>query len=362
MAATAGSATQVRDLAMVIRMESGERPSRVASVNTDRSWREAAGWRARADPAMASPSRLAQSQMSSTVRPDRAAACSSAASAIAALSCHQVMSPVVVRGPMMASARMNASAGSRQPDTTSQPNEDGTRPTWYGLNTCTGPCRHRAPAVEANRSARVEVARTAPGQSSITSARYPDLPLRGGEIISQLASIDPNTRLPHCARPSRSAYAVAGTISSRAQKARPGRARPPRCGGGQAAPLGAQLGQRGEPVAGAEPAPGPPPHGAGPVALLGVAGQVEPPEQHGHQDHGHQVPQRAGQAPHGQVKQAQGQAAQAAEQSAGDLHVPSPSRARRPSSSYTYARAVLAGTPASPARALAAAPAASRWP
>ena len=43
MAATAGSATQVRDLAMVMRMESGDRPSRVASANTDRSWRDAAG-------------------------------------------------------------------------------------------------------------------------------------------------------------------------------------------------------------------------------------------------------------------------------------------------------------------------------
>ena len=154
---------------------------------------------------MASPSRLAQSQMSSTVRPDRAAACRSAASAMAALSCHQAMSPVSVLGPMMLSARMNASAGSSHPDTTSQPNEEGTPPTSYGLNTNTGPCRQRAPAVRLNRSARVDVAIAAPGQSSSMSASMPDLCLRGGAIISQLASMEPNTRLPNWARPSRSA-------------------------------------------------------------------------------------------------------------------------------------------------------------
>ena len=100
---------------------------------------------------------------------------------------------------------MNASAGFSHPDTTSQPNEEGTPPTSYGLNTNTGPCRQRAPAVRLNRSARVEVAMAAPGQSRISPRACPDLSLRGGAIISQLASMDPNTRLPHWARPSRSA-------------------------------------------------------------------------------------------------------------------------------------------------------------
>ena len=181
MAATDGTATQVRDLAMVMRILSGRRPSRVASANTERSTDDAAGWWARAEPPMASPERLAQSQMSRTVRPDRAAACSSADSASAALSCQKVMSPVPpTRGPISASARVNASAGSWHPATTSQPKVDGTRPIPNGLNTWTTPRRHRAPAVLVNRSARVDVAMTAPGQSSIQSASAPDLPLRGG--------------------------------------------------------------------------------------------------------------------------------------------------------------------------------------
>ena len=206
MAATEGTATQVRDLAMVMRMLSGLRPSRVASANTERSTEDAAGWWARAEPPMASPERLAQSQMSRTVRPDRAAACSSADSASAALSCQKAMSPLPpARGPISASARVNASAGSWHPATGSHPKVDGTLPIPNGLNTWTRPRRHRVPAVLMNRSARVEVAMTAPGQSSIQSASAPDLPLRGGASSSQLASIVPSTRLPHWARPRRMA-------------------------------------------------------------------------------------------------------------------------------------------------------------
>ena len=128
---------------MVRRMESGERPSRATSANTDRSTPEAAGWRARAVPAAASPDRLHQAQMSRMVAPRvSAAACSRADRAMAALSCQNAMSPLPpTRGPMRESARVNASAGSSHPATTSQPNVDGTRPTAKGLNTCTGPRR-----------------------------------------------------------------------------------------------------------------------------------------------------------------------------------------------------------------------------
>ena len=166
---------------MVSRMESGERPSRATSANTDRSTEDAAGWWARAAPAMASPLRLHQAQMSRMSAPGvRAAACSSADRAMAALSCQNAMSPLPpARGPMSESARANASAGSAHPATTSQPNVDGTSPTPIGLNTWTGPRRHRAPAVLVNRSARVLVVMTAPGQSSTQSARAPDLPTAG---------------------------------------------------------------------------------------------------------------------------------------------------------------------------------------
>ena len=73
-------------------------------------------------------------------------------------------------------------------------------------------------------------------------------------------------------------------------------------------------------------------------------------------------PSRMGQAPPREAEEPEGQPGQPPEHHVSDLHLPSSPRWRLASSSYTYARAVLAGTPAAAARALAAAPAASRWP
>ena len=214
---------------MVSRMESGERPSRATSANTDRStagggrvagqggarrWRRRGGCTRPRCPARSAPG---SARRRAAARTARWRLCP------ARTPCRRCRP---TRGPIRASARVNASAGSAQPATTSQPNVDGTPPTRTGLNTWTGPRRYRVPAVAANRSARVLVVMTAPGQSRSSRPARRTCPCGAGRSPASWPPSMPNTRLPHWARPSRSAYAGGGrptAAAGRSGRAGPGR-------------------------------------------------------------------------------------------------------------------------------------------
>ena len=143
----AGTPTQARDRAMVIRTESAARPSRWISAAAASSSGEEPG-RASAS-LIGSPSRWDQRHTALMSWPSRAAACISAAIANTAFSIQNCISPDPSTGPVSADAVRIATCGSRQSATISARKVDSIPPMPSGLNTWTGPSCARS-----RRSAR----------------------------------------------------------------------------------------------------------------------------------------------------------------------------------------------------------------
>ena len=289
MAATEGTATQVRDLAMVMRMLSGLRPSRVASANTERS----TGGRGRV---------VGESGPADGVTgavgpvPDVQDGTAGQGRGVQQRGQRE-------RGLVLPEGHVPVAAGARA-DQRVGPGER--------LGRVLAP-RHRVPpeggrdAADTERVEHVDHATAPPGASGVGEqvraggggddragpVQYP-VRQRAGLALAGRGQQQPVGlhRAEHALTPLGPAQAdgvVPGPGQETLAVGQAGAGPAASLGGGQAAPLVNQLGHGGEPRAGAEAAPGAPAHGPGAVGFHRPVGQVEPPEQRGQDQDGEGV-------------------------------------------------------------------------